>query len=362
VTVLLGFLLLTFGCDAPEEDVGDVLMLPGDFVCETCGLELSEMRVLGSAYGPDAFDNIGVIVRAGSDGRIYAANEFGSHVKVFDDNGLVAQLGQRGAGPGEFMMISTMDIEDDGTLHVFDAALERHTIFGPTLELQSSKLLDIRPSHAVMVLPDGESLLVASSVPTQTHVSPPVHLLNREGKVERSFGSPASESSVDLGMSALRLLAASGDTAVWVAHWNRYRLELWDLREAADTPLLTIERQVSWFPPGLEDSESVDLPPASRVIDIQETGDGEVMTVLRVPDPNWAAAVSQNGGHKEITDPEAYFDTIVEVLDPRAGKVVVSVRRTEVLGSFAGPGFLTAGALDNLFIPRVKLLRVQFQP
>jgi hypothetical protein len=149
VTVLLGFLLLTFGCDAPEEDVGDVLMLPGDFVCETCGLELSEMRVLGSAYGPDAFDNIGVIVRAGSDGRIYAANEFGSHVKVFDDNGLVAQLGQRGAGPGEFMMISTMDIEDDGTLHVFDAALERHTIFGPTLELQSSKLLDIRPSHAV---------------------------------------------------------------------------------------------------------------------------------------------------------------------------------------------------------------------
>jgi hypothetical protein len=281
---------------------------------------------------------------------------------VFDETGLVGQVGQRGSGPGEFMMISAIDVENDGTLHVFDIALGTHTTFGPSFELQSSGLLEMPPSHAVMVLPDGESLLVASSVPTQTHASPPVHLLNREGKVERSFGSPASESSVDLGTSALRLLAASGDTAVWVAHSNRYRVELWDLREAADTPLLTIERQVSWFPPGLDDSESADLPPAPRVLDIQETGDGNLMTVLRVPDPNWAAAVSQNGGHKEIADPEAYFDTMIEMLDPRAGHVVASVRRPEVFGSFAGPGLLTAGALDDLFIPRIKLLRVQFRP
>jgi hypothetical protein len=97
-------------------------------------------------------------------------------------------------------------------------------------------------------------------------------------------------------------------------------------------------------------------------MDIQETGDGELMTVLRVPDPNWAAAVSLSGGHKEIADPEAYFDTIVEILDPRAGLVAASVRRPEVLGSFAGPGLLTAGELDDRFIPRIKLLRVQFQP
>lgn len=362
VTHLLWFLPLTFGCRAPIEERVDILSLQGDVICNTCGLEFSEMRVFGSVDGPDTFDNAGIILRAGSNGWYYAANEFGTNVKVFDDNGLVAQLGRRGSGPGEFIGISAIDVEDDGTLHVFDAILGRQTTFGPTLELQSSKLLEVRPSHAVMVLPDGESLLVASSVQTPTLAGLPLHLLNREGRIERSFGSPAGEFSADLSTSALRLLAASGDTAVWVAHWNRYRLELWDLREAADTPLLTLERQISWFPPGLEDTESRDVPPAPRIVDIQETVDGNLMTVLRVPDANWAAAVRQNGDHKEITDPEGYFDTIVEILDPQARHVVVSVRRPEMLGSFAGPGLLAAAADDNRLIPRIKLLKVQFQP
>lgn len=361
LSILVSASLLGGGCNQPAQSDTQVrhVVLTGDEVsCESCKLTLHEELVVGSVEGPGAFENASLGVRSTSK-NLFVFSMFGTQVKVFSRGGeFVGQVGRPGAGPGEFRMISAIDVEGDGSLHVFDTGLGTHTKFAPNLELQSTRQLEIRPTHDVVVLPDRESLLITSSAMTPSVDGHPLHWVDPAGRLERSFGSQIEDINTPSTYN-LRISALSGDTAVWVAHVNRYQIELWDIREAADAPLMTIERRVQWFPPGVEDTGSLESPPAPGVVDIQPTSDGKLMTVIRVPDARWSDAVRLRGREIEIVDPDGYFDTIVEVLDPTTRAVETATRRPEVLGPFAGAGLLSWVEVDAIGVPMLHLLRIQ---
>jgi DNA-binding beta-propeller fold protein YncE len=80
-------------------------------------------------------------VDGGSDGRVYALDAGNSRVQVFDRSGdYITQIGDDGAGPGEFNFGSgsvpedfagSLAVDDEGYIYVADVLNNRIQRFGP---------------------------------------------------------------------------------------------------------------------------------------------------------------------------------------------------------------------------------------
>lgn len=114
------------------------------------------------------------------------------------------------------------------TIHVF----ERHELtlarFSPELEFLGSMPLPGQPHfNGVVRMPGGEWVMSAI-IDTRDRVGWPLHLLDDEGGVVRSFGTSLPFYRADAKRLGVRSVVAAGDDLVWTAHLTEYRLELWD--------------------------------------------------------------------------------------------------------------------------------------
>lgn len=361
IAPLLPFLVISFSCkpnDSAEAFDDHVTHIMGSSTCPTCELRLTEVAILGSADGPGALESEAVIVRQDKLGRYFVFNELGSSINVYGATGeYITTIGRPGSGPGEYRAISSVAFSAGDSVNVFDMALTRQSLYSPTLEYLHSRILDVPPSSRAVLLPENQ-LVIAAAVPTADLAGLPLHLLDETGRRIRSFG--AANPIFDVRTtSGLRFVANAGDTAVWVAHWNRYRLELWSVGEGENRPLLVFDRDVPWFPPGIEDKESVDLPPATRVVDLRVDDGGRLLVLTRVADDRWREAVEMKGREKSVIDRHGYFDTILEVIDPSSGSLIAAERFPYMLGSFIADNMVSAVISDSSYIPYVKVWRVQ---
>ena len=137
-----------------------------------------------------------------------------------------------------------------------------------------------------------------------------------------------------------RQLAAGGGGRVWAAYQNRYEVELWD---TAGRRLRRLARDAEWFDIYRSDefsarnrrhllrerergnrlAPSLQYPP--RVTALEQDGRGRLWTLVSVAPEK----------------PEDRRNTIVEVIDPAAGRIVASRRFPMAVAGFAAPGLVT---------------------
>lgn len=346
-------LLLTLPLPAPTyERVG---ALGNDIGAIECTINVESILNLGSFDGAGFLASTDLIAARDGRGRYYVVETYGTEIKVFNSAGMYLQsIGREGGGPGEFMGISAISISPGDILHIFDWSNMRRSVFGPNYRFVRSVRLEIQPSLGVHRLADGRFIL-AASIRTPERIGSPLHLLNGRGRVIRSFGSQSGIFRPDIPYMGRRAIGAAPGDRVWSGYRNRYALELWD---ASGQLIRTLERDVDWFPPQLRKMEEGSEPsaPSPRLQAVREDAQGLLWVTILVADSNWRDAGELHG--RRSIDFKTYYDTMVEVLDPRTGTVLAQKRLPDAVSGFLGDRLLVAGVGDAAGVPRLGVWRV----
>ena len=299
--------------------------------CPTCAIDLELVASLGRPEDPVLPLPTARIARD-SFGRFYAAPTFDrGKIAVYDASGTFLEaIGREGQGPGEFRQITSLVVDSEDALHVFERS--RHTILSAdTHELRLVHTLQGNPGSIIEV---SSGQLVVQQLAAAPG-SPLIAVVDAEGDVITSF-LPIGDTSDR--WDRVRVLGRSTGDRVWVAPKNEFRIELWSLNGVR---LLVLERDADFFEPwrGYDRLEPARKPPRPRVHSVHQDAAGRVWVMIAVAAEDWAPAPAAAEGPVTGQSTRArlqLWDTIIEVLDPSRGTVLARRRVSGLLPTFKG--------------------------
>ena len=260
------------------------------------------------------------------------------------DGRLTKVIGRSGQGPGEFG-VATDPVPGPGdTLFVGDLGLGRISMFGPDRALAGTLPMPFFGGPA-FVMPDG-SFLVAAQIRTNELIGYPMHVVDREGRVVRSFGTDEPQYRPDLRYILTRKVAPGQDGTVWGIAPARYILERWD--PFTGELLQSTRIRSDWFRESAEEYTDETVRPLPLVVGLWEDEEGLVWTIVRDADVDWAPPPRANE-HRPV-DRQQYdrtYDWVLEVVDPGPGRVLTSRRFDEAL-SYRPPSRILVSRVDTI--------------
>ena len=314
-------LLLALGASVPRGLFAQAaVQVVSGVSCLACQVQLRPVVTVGDANGPGMLESEYSLVRRDSRGIYYVWASGAPYFWVFDGQGkIMRRVGQRGQGPGEFRSISGILIGSGDSLYVLDESQRRLSVFSPRYELVRTVQLGFEAGFRSVFV--GEEILVNSMIRTPELIGYPLHLMNSLGRLTRSFGSTTGVYRPDL-RDALEVRELTADAgAVWSAWINQYVIERWD---TVGNLTRVLQREVDWFPTWWRPQPGRGAPPLPVTTAIQKQGD-TLWVLVRVPGPDWAAAVKPRGRSFAVLDPNVYQNTMVEAIQLRT----LSLRRRE---------------------------------
>lgn len=322
---------------------------------ERCGMTLVPVAEFGEAAGAGMIEGGGEIAVDRS-GRLYIGGE--DHVLVFDADGtFLRRIGRRGEGPGELMSIRAFSVVDDGTFVILDSGR------GVILKFDwTGQLLDeVRPqgwapigTGVGLVSMDGARAVYQASFRGGDRAGYPLHLINLEsGELEASFGSETGEFDISRER-ALEVVPARGqDESIWMARNRAYWIELW---EPDNRLMLSIRRDVAWFPDALVDQEGghggPGTEPEPMLLSIA-ADDVLLWVMIARADERWAEA--------EADDFQMQYDSFIEVIDWQHGRVIASQRFDQLLSPLIEPGLVGEMVITPEASVRFRTLRIELE-
>jgi len=330
--------------------------------CPGCRLELHRLVEIGDAQGPGRLDQSLASWAADSRGRILLASGWGSPVRVFAADGRFSRTLEP-VLPGDTLplAIGLVAVSPGDTVHLVDDLRGLHLVLDPDGNVvRTHAPTPLRPASMRLLLPGGGAV-GTGTVPTRDNVGYPLHLLAPDGAVVRSFGSDRPEDvpgqSIDL-----RKLSLAGPAAVWAGHLTRYRVERWSLDGARQAAFV---RDVPWFQPYTDMRWRPDQAPHPILMALRQDAGGRLWTVVRVADARWrdarpvvADTLLARRNPAGQYDPEDLYDTVVEVIDPACGRVLVSRRYPVLIAGFLDGGRMISWSDRPGAHPRLTVWRV----
>lgn len=261
-------------------------------------------------------------------------------VAVYDAGGVLLQrFSRKGQGPGEHMGAHAMAVTRGDTVHLFDNALRRHSVFSPSYQYLRSTPLDGQV-FAGIGLSDG-SLLVNADFRRPNAAGFPLHRLGDNGRALQSFGVEVPQFNRADMYSLTRPMAAAADGGVWIVPRLRYEPSLWTRGQK----VLELQRGATWFPPQLTvQFTGGTRRPTPWVSGLWHDGDEHLWVLVHVPDSRWKplpegteSLGEMARGSLIVMDRE--YDTIIEVINTRTGQLVATRRFDEVLVALLPGGY-----------------------
>jgi hypothetical protein len=187
------------------------------------------------------------------------------------------------------------------------------------------------PAYAMNAVFWGRNLVVNSNIGTPDLAGYPLHVLSTDGSVVRSLGYDGGPYRVDMPYSGLRVLTACPNGTLWFATLTRYELT----GVSPDGTETLVRRKARWFEPHasrpLYTEEAGPPPPMLQALHCDD--ENRLWTLTHVADPSWRSAGLRPAnrdyhGTKWETrfQPDRYYDTIIEVIDTRRGRVITAAR------------------------------------
>ncbi|MDX1745915.1 MAG: hypothetical protein R3324_08260 [Halobacteriales archaeon] len=312
---------------AASQDV----MIPDAPTCPDCSIELQPLVTLGDS-GEGYVSGTTNVVKT-DDGFLVVLIEEPYRIAEFDASGaFVRRVGGRGEGPDEFKNIRTLVVGPNDSVFVFDGGNGRISVLTPELEtVRTARIPGYSWHNHPLVLPGGR-FLVNTFVPHRERLGYAFHVLTREGDVIASFhdDTRSEARSHVTGVVSERWMAEASDGGFWAASLNDYRIERFDGEHRL---VARFSRDAPWFtvvaPPG---------GPSSALLDIREIASGELVVIGRTADPEWRDAVEPfRGSAYTVKSYSRYYDSVLEVIDPRTGRLVHSQRFDEFILTFVDP-------------------------
>jgi hypothetical protein len=306
-----------------SSEVTAQVVVSDEAVCAECRIDVQDLLRLDAA-GELPSSPTRVVIDAL--GRYWLT--FSNHpAMVYDSAGRYLTTLKRGGGPGEFEYPWLVMPAGDSVM-VHDRA-RGVTILGPDLRPVRS----LRPSRTAgwgFVLNWPDSVLITTGTFAVTGNFSPFHVASFAGDEPqrvRSFGAIHDGPVGPPGMINLWRVLAPVDDGLWESDAQSYVLRRWSLDGRLER---TITRAPRWFPPDVERG-GLTSPPSPRVTDIRASAGGSLWVFVAVAAPTWREGVPRlEPGQREVSVDafanEKLYDTMVEVIDPVAGRLIVSTR------------------------------------
>ena len=345
----------------PVDHVGaqQKFVLRGPPTCSQCQIRLDHSVTLDGSRSSQVGEPL-TMARM-SDGRILLNTMAGEpSIAVFDSTGRhVRTIGRRGGGPGEFQALGRFKITGKDTLRVFDISARRMTVLSSTFALVQTLPVDIMTTGDVEVLADGR-IVAAMNISSFRTPSLPLHVIGKDGKMERSFGAENRAYRREDAHLLWRWIAPAGNEGVWAVHPAKYVLELWNF---SGQKVGELERSVSWFRPHDGSLDKPNAPPKPVIMDIRMDSTGKLWVIAHVADQNWTSGLGTvrglyNRQVRGVADANKYWDSIIEVIDPVAGTLVASQRFDQILRWIGESAYASAYRQDATGVPFIDVFRV----
>jgi hypothetical protein len=297
--------------------------------CKTCGIYLEKLAEIPSAS--NGVEISGTAVVGYSHGKyLLGPTKSGVLTTWTPTTGLVA-FGSSGSALNQFPKANFAPLRVTPSGEVFALSSDRVTQIRPELDSITAQIqLPWRPSNYTYA---GGKIAALSPISSSATAVPTITWFDKQGaavKVTRLPGENAYNP-----YELVRWIEPAGDSAIWVAHYSEYILELIN---PSGVVRKTFVRAAPWFKPGaFSDREPFQAPPSPRISSIGVLPNGLLLVVALVPDANWHPT-------SELHTPLAIasirldplFDTVLEFIDVASGSVVASQRFDEVLRHING--------------------------
>ncbi|HEX7052018.1 MAG TPA: 6-bladed beta-propeller [Longimicrobiales bacterium] len=331
IAFLFLFMLAAF---AKKSDAQDNVVIPPGPICGRCVLKLQHMATLGSRDGPGALSGQIASIARDSGGRIYVVDYLrDSEIIVYDRSGrFVRTIGREGHGPGEYTSIGSLHITVDDTIHVFDFGNARHTILSPDGAFVRSHVFPGLVTQSTTTR--SGVTVVGARIGTPERFGLPLHALLADGDSIISFGSESPVVRPDMRYLQERRISPSDGDRVWSAYESQYLIELWDV---SGTKVKGFYRSVDWFPPyPVHHTITPDNAPYPVLAAIREGGGGRLWVATSVADLDWRDALGEltegpEGPYYPVEDYSRLLDTMIEIIDPASGRLVLSQRISQMV-------------------------------
>lgn len=339
-----------------------VTRIPATPTCAKCDLRATRRLVLGSLDGDAAiFDQPTTVVKD-SKGTFYVGEgPGGGSPLVFDSRGrFVRRLARKGRGPGELLTGITVILAAGDSVHIIDFDTGRRSIFAPSGEFVRMVVQPAFARHGLM-LPNG-ILVVNAAGRDAASIGTPMQLIDTAGRIIRSFGGSYSVTPADDPWRPARHIGPSRSGGFWAAHHVEYEFALWS---ATGQLIRHYERANDFFRPN-ERFRFTLKPTPPRISTIWEDAAGLVWITIQVPvsQKEWEAGLGKPVTRRGRTwYPSVLrgrlFHTLIEVMDPRTGRLLVSRRFPFYAIAATDAGEYAAYRQDEDGVPYVDIWRVQ---
>ncbi len=321
---IVGLCVAIAGCgaEAPPPEAS------GPCPAGDCQIELEHITRITDADDPGILPEYVIWLQETEAGTFVSASLDLTHIVEFGPDGRLARvIGRAGEGPGEFGRLRTLIPGPGDTLFAPDMGQGRITMFGPDRALAGT--LPMPFLSPALVLPDG-SFLVARQIRRSETIGYPMHVVDREGRVVRSFGTDEPQYRPDLNHILTRKVALGQDGTVWAMAPARYLLERWD--PSTGEQLQSTRIRSEWFRESIEPYTDETVRPPPLVEGLWEDEDGLVWTIVQDADVDWEPPPRANE-HRPLDrhEWERLHDWVVEVVDPGSGRVLATRRFRETL-------------------------------
>jgi hypothetical protein len=309
--------------------------IPDEIGCPACRILLEPTEVIGSSADADLFSLQSEVQIDGTGNVLLTdARSYPGHL-LFRAAGSSEWkiLGRLGRGPGELHFPGRAWTSPEG-LHVADNTTQRETVFAPDGSFINSYPLPAAPSQVVR-LTTGE-VVHASIVRTPGAIGYPLHVLDANREIVRSFGTDTAMLLPGARILGSRVIAPAREGGIWSARPNAYIIERWDASGAKGS---TVVRDARWFQSWVTPrSHYTHENPTPRTVGLHEDDKGRLWVITYTAPPDHRPAYDQNW-HGEVTedDTRRVIDTIIEVIDPRSGQLLARERYDDVLLPQVGP-------------------------
>lgn len=354
--------LFALACTVGVLPSQETITLPVSGSCSECRVALQRVTTLGTATNDGYLTANPLWASMDATGRIYVGLQPpGDLLLMFDTTGqFIGRLGRKGGGPGEFTFPVRAVPKANGELLVWDFQLGLLT----TLD---SRHRYVRQFHQgtppAAILPDGRQL-VAASMQDRSGVGYTLHVYDDSGRRVRSF-APAARFTSTESWRMRRIVAVGPSGTIWSAYADEYRIEEWrrDLSRGR-----TFVRSVPWMPKVQTLSAGVTGErPSAYIVALAEDNGQRLWIYSQVPSEDWETALGaprrRPDGRVSYPDRDRgrLFDTMVDVVDLRSNRLLVSQRlrshvrfvlRNDLVASYRED----ASATPLLDIARVQLL------
>lgn len=334
--------------------------IPDGPTCRECRIVLDRMTTLGTSDGKVALSRYSFVAQDHR-GRFYTASPWDAlPIAVYDPDGrFLRSIGRAGPGPGEFSYVSAVVVDKADSVHAFGL---RYDLFRPDGRLGRSKVVleGARVWNAFLV---GDSAILVQAMPqTPALAGIPLHLVDRNGGLRRSFGLMPDEPVRVNFWTRWRPTTVSPRGEVWLGMVNRYRLELWSL---SGQRLRVLERKTSWFEPWQNHSGDVarDRPPP-RLLSLRADADGLLWVLIQIADANYKPLYPPDGREHpmyDVRDEARISDTVLEVIDPRTARVIATQRFDGALNWFFADGLVSEVNQNDTDDTEIRVYRVRLQ-